>query len=555
MSKEPKNNSMLGSIVGTNRRRTISFVDYCREYFILDNGQRYDPTARACMADVVEDYHSHPHIVIEKGAQTGFSTLAIAHTMYMVDVLEKNIIYYLPTDIMARRFGPTRFDPYINRSTYLQERLQGTDQAGLKQIGTHFLYVLGLMSKTGAISIPADEIVFDEVALIDPENMELAQDRISAPGSLGWQKYFSVALFPEDGTDELFQQSDMRKWLIKCSGCNYQAPVEDDWPENVDAREAGNVRLCCPKCGKHLNVNNGEWVAEHPDRKSRRGYRVPQIIIPGANMNLIWDRYDKAKDKPSKLATFRRSALAIPDSGNLQPVGPDVLRRIEDISDFYFTDYSHEMTAVGIDMGDKAHVAVVAPYRDEGIRLLNFWEIDVEDLLELVLHIERHFNIGALVIDAMPYKTKSKEVVRSLTKCLGYIQYFKGTEIKEGTEGEGEREVNVVTVDRDESLDETTDLFASNPPLALLPKPRDEKEEQIIKQVKTHLLKLTKEETEVNGEKRIGYKKKVPNHFGMAINSARIALRLATGKSVYLDPDNVHVGGRSKIRRILEGYG
>lgn len=527
--KQQKKGSIVQSIVGANRRKDISFIDYCREHFILDNGLKYDPVGRACMVDIVEDYHSHPHIVVEKGAQTGFSTLAIAHTMYMVDVMEKNIIYYLPTDRMATRFGPTRFDPYIDRSPYLKDQLRGTDQAGLKQIGTHFLYVLGLVSKTGAISIPADEIVFDEVALIDPENMELAQDRISAPGSLGWQKYFSVALFPEDGTDELFQQSDMRKWMVKCSGCRYQAPIEDDWPENVDARDPMNIKLCCPKCNKQLDVNAGVWVAEHPDRISRRGYRVPQIIIPGANLNLIWDRWDKAQGKPSKLATFRRSALAIPDSGNLQPVGPETLRRVEAASDYYFTDFSDDMTGIGIDMGDKAHVAVAAAYRGEGMKLLNFWEVDVEDLVDLVRHIEQHYAPGALVIDAMPYKTKSKEIVRLLNDCPGYIQYFKGNELKEDTEGEDDRQVNVVKVDRDESLDETTDLFACEPTLALLPKPRTEKEEQLLKTVKSHLLKLTKEETEVNGEKRINYKKKVENHFGMAINSARIALHLATG--------------------------
>ncbi len=527
--------SVLESLVGPGRNKNISFLEYCREHFVLDNGQRYDPTGRKCMEEIVDAYHEHPHITIEKGAQTGFSTLAIGHSIYMVDVLEKNIIYYLPTDRMATRFGPTRFDPYVQRSPYLRERLHGTDQAGLKQMGTHFLYILGLVSKTGAISIPADEIIFDEVALIDPENMELAQDRISAPGSLGWQKYFSVALFPEDGTDELFQQSDMRKWMVKCTGCNWESPTEDDWPENL-ARQNNRVYLACPKCGKELDVTNGRWVAEHPERLDRRGYRVPQIIIPGANLKLIASRWDMAQGKPSKLATFRRSALAIPDSGNMQPVGPEVLKRIEAVSDYYFADYSEEVTGIGIDMGDRAHVVVVAPYGYDGIRPLNFWNVDVEDLVGLIKHIEKNYNPGSLVIDAMPYKTESKKVVRLLKKCPGYIQYFKGTELKEGTEGEDDKQVRKITVDRDESLDETTDLFACEPSLALLPKPRTTEEEQKLKEVRSHLLKLTKEEIDQDGEKRIRYKKNVSNHYGMALNSARIALYLAIGRRQQLGP-------------------
>jgi hypothetical protein len=514
----------------------VDFIAYCRKYIRLDNGKEYNPVGRPFMREIVEAYNFHPNITTEKGAQTGFSTLAIAHTLFRVDMKQNNIIYYLPTDAMCRTFGPTRFDPYISRSQYFSERLQGTDNAGLKQIGTHFLYLRGLVSKTGAISIPADEIIFDEVALIDPENMELAQDRISAPDSLGWQKYFSVALFPADGIDELFQQSDMRQWFVKCTGCNYESPVEKDFPQNF-VKKNGDILLLCPRCGKPLDVANGRWVAEHPDRTERRGYRVPQLIIPGQKLLLIWNRWEKAKDKPSKRATFNRSVLALPDSGNMQPVGPQVLERIEQASDYYWQDTSDEITGIGIDMGDRAHIAIAAPYGTEGIRPLAFFEVDVEDLAELTQALEKKYNSGALVIDAMPYKTESKKVVRGLKIAKGYIQYFKGDQLKEGIEGEDDKAVNKVTVDRDESLDETTDLFAATPPLALLPKPRNEAEEQTLKTVKTHLMKLVKEKVgEESGDIAIHYKKKVENHFGMALNSARIAVQLAVGRSLKTGP-------------------
>ncbi|NSW90234.1 MAG: phage terminase large subunit family protein [Firmicutes bacterium] len=517
--------------------KTADFIQYSRQNFILDNKQAYDPIERPFMEEIVSIYNSHPHITIEKGAQTGFSTLAIAHVLYMVDVLKRNVIYYLPTDRMAERFGKTRFDPYINRSQYLKGRLNGTDQPGLKEIDSYFLYILGLVSKTGAISIPADEIVFDEVALINQENMDLAQDRISAPGSLGWQKYFSVALYEEDGIDDLFQLSDMRKWLIKCSGCGHYSTVEDEFPECF-VKKGGEVSLVCIKCGKKLDVTAGKWVPEHPDRsKDRLGYRVPQLIVPGANLQLIWNRWGRVQDKPSKRAQFRRSVLALPDSGNMQPVSSEVLKRVEAASDYFFTDYSARQTGVGIDMGDNAHVAVAEPYED-GIRLLHFWEIDVEDLGSLVEQIEKKFNVGCLIIDAMPYKTESKKVVRSLRKATGYIQYFSGSEMKEGTEGKDEKEVRKITVDRDESLDETTDLFACTPPLALLPKPRNTDEEKIISTVKSHLKKLVKEEIGEGESKIIRYKRNVPNHFGMAINSARMAVEFVTkgvGKGVIFD--------------------
>lgn len=522
---------ILKDFAGKGRdRETIDFVQYCREHIVLDSEQAYDPMGRPFMEEIVSVYNSHPHIVIEKGAQTGFSTLAIAHVLYMVDLLKRNVIYYLPVDWLAKQFGETRFDPYIVRSSYLKSRLTGSDQPGLKEMDSHFLYIRGLKTKTGAISIPADEIVFDEVALIDPDNMALAQDRISAPESLGWQKYFSVALYEEDGIDELFQLSDMRKWIIKC-GCGRESIVEDEFPDCM-VKKFEEVILVCINCGRPLDVGSGTWVPEHQDRsKDRLGYRVPQLIVPRVNLNLIWSRWEGVKNKPSKRAQFRRSVLALPDSGNMQPVSSDVLQRVEAASDYFFTDYSTRKTGVGIDMGDNAHVAVAEPYED-GIRLLHFWEVDVEDLAALIHQIETKYSVGCLIIDAMPYKTESKKIVRSLKTAKGYIQYFSGSELKESTEGEGEREVRKITVDRDESLDETTDLFACTPPLALLPKPRSADEEATINNVKSHLKKLVKEEVGEGEDKKIRYKKNVPNHFGMAINSARMAVdMIRTGSS------------------------
>ncbi len=528
---------LIKDLVGQSRKG-ISFPEYCLKHIVLDDKSPYNVFNRVFMREIVDQIFTHPHITISKGAQTGFSTLFLAHSLYMVDMLEANLIYYLPTDKMATRFGQTRFDPYVKRSPYLESRMLGTDQAGLKQIGTHFFYMLGLVSKTGAISIPADEIIFDEVALINRENMELAQDRILA-SKLGWQRYFSAPLFEEDGIDELYRESDMRKWVVSCEGCGRDSVLEEEYPENVrdDRKKSGRIYLACLKCGKPLNVENARWVAEQPDR-TQRGYRVPQLIIKDTRMDLIWDRWLKAQGKPAKLARFNRSVLGIADSGNMQPITSKVLEIVEAAGDYYFQDNSKEICGIGIDMGDRAHVAVAAPCNEseEGFRMLAAFHLDVEELLEKIPVWEEEYNAGCLVIDAMPYKTESKRVVRSLKKAIGYIQYFKGT-FKETTEGEDEKEVRVVQVDRDESLDDTTSLFACNPPQALLFKPRDVNEEKTLDEVKRHLKKLVKEEgVGADGQKKISYKKNVENHYGMAINSARIALYLAVGKSRLLGP-------------------
>lgn len=519
---------LVNDLVGTSQAGT-SFEEYCSRHIFLDDRSPYLVNSRAFMADIVEAIFNHPHVTIEKGAQTGFSTLFLAHSFYMVDLMEANLIYYLPTDRMANRFGQTRFDPYVERSKYLKDRMLGTDQAGLKQIGTHFFYMLGLVSKTGAISIPADEVLFDEVALINRENMELAQDRILA-SKLGWQRYFSTPIYEEDGIDELYRESDMHKWTVRCEGCRREYIPEEEFPDNIrdERSQGGKVYLYCVNCGKPLNVDNGCWVAEHPERSNLRGYRVPQLAIKEARIDLIWDRWKKAQGKPNKIARVRRSALGIADSGDMQPIGSKQLEIVEAASDYYYQDSSDIPCAAGIDMGDQAHLVVLAPL-GEGFRLIAARHMDVENLLEMIPALETAYNVGCLIIDAMPYKTESKRVVRTLTKATGFIQYFKSN-YKESTEGEDEKEVRVIQVDRDESLDETTSLFGTNPPQALLFKPRNIEEERILDEIKRHLKKLVKEEgMGADGQKRISYKKNVENHFGMAINSGRLALEFITG--------------------------
>jgi hypothetical protein len=40
------------------------------------------------------------------------------------------------------------------------------------------------------------------------------------------------------------------------------------------------------KCDRELDVRRGQWVPEHPDRDVR-GYHVPRLIVPNADMGRI----------------------------------------------------------------------------------------------------------------------------------------------------------------------------------------------------------------------------------------------------------------------------
>lgn len=497
------------------------FREFCKKNIVLDNGQPYDPYGRPCMKEITDNLFLHPHMATEKGEQTGFSTLFIAYCAYLVDQMKRNTIYFLPTDEFVSLFTPTRFDPTFERSPYLKSRLQNLDNKNSKQIGANFLYIRGLKSKTGAISVPADVIVYDEVALTDKANMELAEGRIAA-SDLAWRRWFSAPLFEEDNIDEIFQQSDQRHWVITCSNCRREQIAEENFPDCLVKPAGQRAVVACYHCGKPLDVGLGTWVAKHSERLERLGYRVPQLIIPGMNLDLAYDRTQEALRRPSKMAQVMRSVCGIPAAGNMQPIGDTVIRRVSEAEPFYLQTHSERPTWMGIDMGDICHIAIRQLDGNQRGRWIWFQEVPESDLVALVIQLEQRYNVRGTVIDAMPYKPSSKKVVKVL-KNWAAIHYFRGSELKETEEGEGAQEVTVVLSEREDSIDAMVDELVAEPPLAFLPQPRDAQQEIVLKSVHRQLKKLVREERQTANGKILAYKDGVENHYGLAMTYACLA--------------------------------
>lgn len=500
------------------------FRQFCLKNIILDNGKAYDPYGRPCMVEITDQLFIHPHLCIEKGEQTGFSTAFIAYCLYMVDQQRRNGIYFLPTDEFVSLFTPTRFDPTIERSSYLTSRLSHTDNRSAKQIGGNFLYVRGLKSKTGAISVPADFIAYDEVALTDKANLELAEGRIAA-SDLAHRRYFSAPLFEEDNIDEIFQQSDQRHWMMTCSSCRKDQIAEEHFPDNLVKPKGGQAFLACYHCGNPLDLARGVWVAKHPDRTERIGYRVPQLIIPGMNLDLAYDRTQDAVRRPSRMAQVKRSVCGVPAAGDMQPISDSVVTRVSTLDPYPLHSHSEQPTYMGIDMGDLCHLVIRQPAAPGKVRWIWFEVVSAEDIAAVAKVREQQFNVACTVVDAMPYKPESKKLVRGLQRQAA-IHYFRGSDTKEGTEGDADRAVPMVTTDRDELIDEMVDELRAEPPFALLPQPRDEQQERLMGIVRRQLKKLVKEERETPNGKVVSYKDGTENHFGLAMTYALIAQRI-----------------------------
>ena len=88
-------------------------------------------------------------------------------------------MYFFPTRTDVLEFSKSRVGPLLQDNRFLARMLRDTDTAGLKRIGSAYLYLRGMQSTVGMKSVPADMIVFDELDEATPEAKSLARERLA----------------------------------------------------------------------------------------------------------------------------------------------------------------------------------------------------------------------------------------------------------------------------------------------------------------------------------------------------------------------------------------
>jgi len=392
-----------------------------------------------------------------------------------------------------------------------------------------FLYMLGLENLSDAISIPLDTLAFDEVDVLNQDNLAWADDRIAA-SDYGQRLYFSVGMNPGLGIDTGYQASSQQVWLLRCPACGRDDQVlEELFPECV-RRVDGIWQRVCIGCGKPLDVQEfGRWVPRYPDRLTT-GYRVPQLIIPAVSLDYIMARWEQVRRRRSLLAKFRSSVLALPDAGERQRITAELLARV--LADYPTLDMA-EWTVGGADVGDTCHVAF-ADLAGEQLRFVRLETVSSDRMVTEMSAMIEAMGCRCFVIDAQPFRSEVRRLAR-LHPQVVVLQYFStgsrsvsardsltSTETHEGVT------YRTVSMDREDSLDTYCDLFDPGCWGVLFPRYLAGCDFLDSDVAAHHLTGSQKVETL---DARLGrhlprFRKGVENHYLMACNNARKALVL-----------------------------
>jgi len=547
-------------------RRASTLQRFLEQDTTTDTGAAWSLTGHEPFRQILDSIDNilrrgiaNTEIALLKAEQIGAThSVGLGPALFMASEKKLNVGYFLPTDVVAGRMGRTRLKNMIKRSPYLAARMKDRELANqtmLKEFDGSFLYLFGLDSISGAVTTPLDVRIYDEVDLLPAENTEWSEGR-TAHSATNLAIWLSAGYAPGAGIDQHYQAGTQHRWLVDCAtpGCRKGICLEeiflDSWPDCV-TEIRGKWNLACPSCHHPLDViKRGRWVAKEPKAK-KLSFRLSQLSMPAMSVDQIVDRYEKARKKKSKLAKFKASVLALPDAGALQPFNDVTLGRMQSGQVKRLRrDFGELPRYSGLDTGDTCHFVCYERYPDGEAHLVCLAEIDVDKADSQVWELIGALGVRAHISDKKPHTGLARGLAYRDPRRVFVQDFADNQPLHLVEEDHAGKKYSCAKVDRDDSLDEMCDEFADDLTFLRIP---DVESDPLLATFTKHLKNLRKEESrDAKGRIVYKFKRAVENHFGMALNSARIAEQIAP-PSLPFERDAHNPFGDHRRSRGLKG--
>ena len=252
-----------------------------------------------------------PDTIFMCGRQIGKTmNLSRSEIADLIMVPHMQLLYVAPLQAQTQRYSTQYLNEAIascHMANWLQRQsLENvlSDSKIVKSVHNHgFANGSGIQltyaktSSDRARGIYADRIDFDEIQDQLVDNIPIISESLTA-SSWGVRRFTGTAKTTDNTIESLWEESSMCEWVMKCPACNF-------WNiPNTEGKVLNMIQgdgVHCIKCGKLLNVRDGQFVAAHPDRHHLfRGFHIPQIVVPA----IVEDPY--------KWSTLTRKVLRLP---------------------------------------------------------------------------------------------------------------------------------------------------------------------------------------------------------------------------------------------------
>jgi hypothetical protein len=412
---------------------------------------------------------------VMKGAQVGLTEAGITRSLFEIDHHKRDVLYYLPTGVVAKRMSLTRFHAAIALSPYLKQAVT-QNSVELKQIGHASLHILGAGSDTNLKSTSAGRLFMDELDEWSERQIYLAEERLS--GQAGDNKIvwgMSTPKYPNMGIHKQYLQSTQEHYFFPCPHCG--AEIELLWPDSVeivgeavdDTRVNGSY-LKCKECAGKLDhdtkpdwLGQGKWVPTNPDADPTlsRGFWLSQLYSPTVTAAELVISYLRGLGDLAARREFHNSKLGLPFLDDCFQVNDTHLD--DAIGGYALANVIPKTTAdglftLGIDQGGAFHHWVVVQWTlhadrlgDPGDRhdgkVIGIGKV-LQDDWEGLHNLMRMYQVRMAVCDYFPEPTNARQFARLFPGFVWLCQYVTGTVGRDIRLSEDEYGASVVKADK-----------------------------------------------------------------------------------------------------------
>ena len=452
---------------------------------------------RVYLVELYKDFPSIGGADIQSAVQTGKTECSIILALERAGWADKIVAYVLPSGAVRNRFVQNRINPLIAtvpayRAKHKEAVKSGkhVDNLSIKKFGGGTILFLGSNTENNFVEFSADVLIIDEYDRCDQRNLDMAWDRVRESP---YPQLFRVGnpRLPKVGICARYDETDMRKFMFKCSLCGFMQPL--DWFANVVERnDAGNwvardkkrgegdIRIQCVSCKDFFprDYAGAKWVPQVPDAE-RRGYHISRLDMLSQSLVDLVEEWVVCQGDTSKLQAFYNGVLGVGfESASTSLRLEDLERSTGD----YEMDtgsggdkYEELMVSAGIDVGAVLNVVVSVHERGENGEAIRraVW-VGTTQTFEEIQTVLSRFHVDIAVMDARPETHKAQELrdfyVQN-TKTALWLAQFHPTERVSGESYGGKFRWNdrICTVDRTQLLDATLDDIRAQPPRRRFP--------------------------------------------------------------------------------------